>query len=269
MRILTAIVLLSVMISTASAQTKQVVPILDLGVNCLLGGTEKGKWYKAEQVFPLMNDAESSYKLFDIRGEREGTAARYKKPKSNKGEPICADTYSLDDFRADDVALAASTNANWNLVPRPIQNLDIKNETYLKIVRDFVRSKGIAAPKISEVSFSKVDLEGDGTDEVVIAATYYKNGLTASAAVGDYSFVMLRKVVNGAAQNILVTGDFHKKAIEFGAPGHFNVTTLADLNGDGKMEIVTHGRYYEGAWTDVYEVNNAKLTEVLDCACGV
>jgi hypothetical protein len=268
MRILAAVFLLSVINLSAAAQNKQVVPILDLGVNCLLGGAEKGKWYKAEQVFPLISEAEGSYKLLDSLGERE-EAVLYKKPKSNKDEPICTDTYSLEDVNPNDVGLAVGTKAGWSLVPRPIQNLDIKNETYLKIVRDFARSKGIAAPKIGEVSFSKVDLEGDGVDEVVIAATYYKNGLTASAAVGDYSFVLLRKVVNGAAQNILITGDFHKKAVQFGAPGHFNVTTIADLNGDEKMEIVTHGKYYEGAWTDVYEINGAKLTKVLDCACGV
>jgi hypothetical protein len=40
------------------------------------------------------------------------------------------------------------------------------------------------------------------------------------------------------------------------------------LNGDGKMEIVTFGRYYEGDGTMVYEMRNNKAVKVLEAACG-
>jgi len=36
----------------------------------------------------------------------------------------------------------------------------------------------------------------------------------------------------------------------------------------GKMEIVTHGRYYEGDWTTIYEMRGVKAVKVLEEGCG-
>ena len=36
----------------------------------------------------------------------------------------------------------------------------------------------------------------------------------------------------------------------------------------GKMEIMTHGRYYEGDWTTVYEMRGNKAVQVLESGCG-
>ncbi len=36
----------------------------------------------------------------------------------------------------------------------------------------------------------------------------------------------------------------------------------------GKMEIMTHGRYYEGDGTTVYEMRNNRATKVLYSGCG-
>ena len=41
------------------------------------------------------------------------------------------------------------------------------------------------------------------------------------------------------------------------------------LNGDGKMEIVVFGEYYEGAFSSVYEISGNKAAKVLETGCGV
>ena len=45
---------------------------------------------------------------------------------------------------------------------------------------------------------------------------------------------------------------------------------MADLNGDGRMEVVLSQRYYEGSSTVVYEFgDDGRLHQVLSAGCGV
>jgi hypothetical protein len=46
------------------------------------------------------------------------------------------------------------------------------------------------------------------------------------------------------------------------------VNALVDTNGDGVLEIVVFGQYYEGSWSSVYRVRGTQVEEVLTCGCG-
>ena len=48
-----------------------------------------------------------------------------------------------------------------------------------------------------------------------------------------------------------------------------NIYALADLSGDGKMEIVPETSYYEGNWKQVFEMKNGKPLKVLETECYV
>jgi hypothetical protein len=52
-------------------------------------------------------------------------------------------------------------------------------------------------------------------------------------------------------------------------PSDNHISAIADLNGDGVMEIIARGGYYEGSGATVFEVKGNKATMVLDCFCGV
>ena len=61
----------------------------------------------------------------------------------------------------------------------------------------------------------RVDLDGDGEDEVLISATNYfdkKNRVPMRSPAGSYSMVLLRRVVAGKVETQLVEGEFHPKA---------------------------------------------------------
>ncbi len=79
----------------------------------------------------------------------------------------------------------------------------------------------------------------------------------------------MRKIVKGKAQNILIEGDFFTKRGEYDPPNEREIAAIADLNGDGKMEIVLHSFYYEGSWNQVFEMKGGKLTKVLEVSCLV
>ncbi|MEP7037653.1 MAG: hypothetical protein ABI891_04870, partial [Acidobacteriota bacterium] len=130
---------------------------------------------------------------------------------------------------------------------------------------------GIITKNIKITQAFRVDLEGDGREEVLLTATSYVKNITSHAEKGDYSLIVLRKLVGKTVKNIILTGEFVTKRITFGAPGKYELSAIADLNGDGRMEIVVYGKYYEGDWVETYETTNNVPVKVkkLDAGCGV
>ena len=43
---------------------------------------------------------------------------------------------------------------------------------------------------------------------------------------------------------------------------------VLDLNGDGVMEIVVSGRYYEGDWIAAYKAEGNEITKIFSAGCG-
>ncbi len=240
-------------------------PIVDLKLKGLLGGSQNGKWLKTAEAQSLF-EPNTEFVLIDINVINEGAVSN-----GNKIEPEvpCEEFYGVK-FELDSPSGAAiGSEANWKILPRAPQKLDNTSKTYLKIVKTFLAGKGLAKTSVKIDQIYKVDLDNDKQDEVVIAGTYYKNGVSPTAKVGDYSFVMVRKVSGKKVSEILLNGDFIKKNVEFGAPNAYQISAIADLNGDGKMEIVVYGEYYEGAFSSVYEINGNKAAKVLETGCGV
>jgi hypothetical protein len=131
-----------------------------------------------------------------------------------------------------------------------------------------LRTKGIAKTKLNLNQIIQVDLEGDGQREVLITGNFYKRGIMEAQTVGDYSFALLRrKTVKGKVRNILIGGEFFTKRGYYDPPNERKILAVADLNGDGRMEIVLDTFYYEGNWKQVFEIKGTKLSKVLEVSC--
>jgi hypothetical protein len=53
------------------------------------------------------------------------------------------------------------------------KSVDPTRKVYLDVVRDFLRTREIDQPKVKIDNIVRVDLDGDGEDEVLIIATNY------------------------------------------------------------------------------------------------
>jgi hypothetical protein len=89
------------------------------------------------------------------------------------------------------------------------------------------------------------------------------------AGRGDYSFVLVRKITGGKPKNILLTGEIITKITNDSTTNQYQISSIADLNGDGKMEIVVNGNYYEGDWSQIFELKGNQFSKVLEFECGL
>jgi len=256
-----------------SAQSK-VVPLIDIKVNGLLGGVENGKFIDAKTTIQKLS-AEQNYTLYFLDGTTEDL--RMKKPTNSL--EICDDFFAIDmtneeyTRRFEKGGIGMGEGFRWNPQPRIPKNIDLKNAEYLKIVNAFLSTKRITY-KVKELKQAvKIDLDGDSQDEVILTASRIMEyeERKPNTAYDEFSFTLLRKIVNGKVQNILIEGEFFPKSRNEYDSYDFSISSIADLNGDGKMEIINYGAYYEGNGTKVFEIIGNKAVEVkkLTVGCGV
>lgn len=248
-----------------SVSSAQVIPIFDARSGSFLGGARDGIFIDAAEAFKEISGMQN-FTVIGPSGEKRDYSAKISAPT----EP-CDDYYYVEREGAGELGIGIGKGLNWNPVPRPIKSIAVNNKTYLAAVTALLRSKGMATAKAIIEQVVSVDLDGDGADEVLITASTYRGKIAPSAKRGDYSVVFMRKIVAGKIKNIILGEEYIKKSIQFGAPTRFEISGIADLNGDGKMEIAVYDEYYEGAGAAVYEVTKtgAVQNKVISAGCGV
>ncbi|CAM3656645.1 hypothetical protein [Deinococcus frigens] len=245
----------------------------------LLGAAAGGRWLTVKEAAPRLKGQER-YVRRSLGGPAIPVTGGL--PESY-GEP-CVDAYGVPVKPANSsnqfqVFTAAALNAR----PRPVTALPTGNAIYRQIVRAELIKRGVKNPIVQLVGLTRTDLDGDGTQEVIIEAAHfagrsgpYPPGI---GQPGDYSIVLLRHVVRGQVLTVTLGVDIApqtplKPDDSFETRPLANMIRLAgvaDLNGDGRMELILFGAYYEGSSYSVQEWTPARgLTPTpLETGCGV
>ena len=223
-KINTAAALLFAFLAPLSVETISAAdlhPIIEIDTGYFFGASENGKWIKADQA-AKSTGKKTTYQVYSLTKQAGQITAG--KPKSV--EEVCPDTLtvSLSSKPKDGVIGLAAT---WNALPRRPVIADATQSVYVEAVRDFLKARGIADPKVRITRILRVDLDGDGEEEVLISATNYftedKSDHSAapfpeaqidSPRPGSYSIVILRRVVDGKVQTQLVVGELYPKPDE-------------------------------------------------------
>jgi hypothetical protein len=124
--------------------------------------------------------------------------------------------------------------------------------------------------KVKLTQVIRIDLDGDGVEEVLVSADTYDEQLTRNLQKkGSYSLVLLRKVIHGKVETLVIEEDYFPSTRKYGVPHRYWVGAVLDVDGDGVMEIVLHARDYEGVGTSIHRLEGDKVIKVLVAGWGV
>lgn len=157
-------------------------------------------------------------------------------------------------------------SAPWELQPHLFESVP-DDGTYAGFAAELLSSRGldVASPVIKQLF--RTDLEGDGVNEVIVVAEDVNPGLLLEE--GDYSIAFLRKAVQGEVETAILGATVVGPGDDqFGAS--YTIGAVADLSGDGQMEIVLDSAFFEGLSVGVLEYVNDDLGPVtqLEVGCG-
>ncbi len=239
-----------------------------MGQGCLIGGVQNKKWIEADAFAKKVKGAQkfSLYKLNGPAGEIATTGI---------GQADCPQSSWSAKTSSKVKEGIAIASPSWNVMPRLPRAVDLKDTTYVKIVRDVAKRGGIKMPEVKITQAYKIDLDGDGKDEVIIAANRYAAGGvvewagSSATSAGDYSFLLIRKIVGGKPQNIVVSEGFYPEGNDGPLARIRKISAIADLNGDGIMEVVFHSGYFEGSESYIIGLKRNKPIAVLECVCNI
>lgn len=238
-------------------------PVVDGKSGYLLGGTQNGQWVDAQTYATYLQDTERPYSVYTLAGyQGQVTGSPPVTPGGVCSQPVVA--LHPPDGASGAVALVAT----WEAAPRLAQALPTDTAVYREAVAALLVDQGLAEPEVQIESIYRIDLEGDGVDEVLITASRLLAGTSAPAvAAGDYAMVVLRKVVDGSVVPIPLVLDVYPKANDLAYPFHYRILGLLDLNGNGRLEIMVEADRYEGSLVMVYELTASGADAVLQAGC--
>ncbi len=272
---LVSILCVFVFVGAAMAQSR-FVPIVDLPVGGLIGGSLGGKWVDAVTAAKRVKKGDV-FNWYLLNGTLISGVAMKEVEIAEPCEDFYAATFETASMGLDygdrPEGIALGSALNWNPTPRdPVALSDsAAKATYSKVVTAILRKNGLLKTVPKNIRAWRIDLDGDGVEEVILQSQTWGESIQPQAKAGNYSIIVLRKIVAGKVVDQLIASDFVKKNVEFGAPSRYKLSSIADLNGDGKMEFIIFGEYYEGGGSQAWEMKGSKAVEIkeLQAACGV
>ncbi len=243
-----------------------------------VGGLNKGKWMHYDEFYNsgVINFDGYHYDVY-INDTKKGNATGGLPLNSKSGETLKEDKYipgfdiiDLYGENNQNVAYDIAINADWNIYPRSYRNQSTDQKSYNDLVENLMIKEGLKYPDTTLKQVIKVDLDGDGTEEVLITADNTINDKFEQVMKGDNAIVIFRKLVNGKIVDQVVEKDIRLKNEE-GVSFYrilFRIETFSDLDGDGIMEVIIKSWYYEGEGWFVYKLIDNRLELVASNGSG-
>lgn len=163
---------------------------------------------------------------------------------------------------------AVAVTADWPLQPRPVRQVGLEVPEYATIGVSLVSDAVATAPDGSVVQAVRVDLDGNGVEEVLV--TYERQAAGDFGGEGDFSSIYVRyPSSDGTVVDELLVSYISADPTDFPTPGRYTLGAIADLNGDGVMEVMVRDSFWESAGMQVFALVDGRLSRVSGGGCGV
>ena len=228
----------------------------------LLGGMENDEWLSPDLVIPhlLSGEMYQTFGALGATGSAKGNTPEY--DPFCKGYRVETDSYPFG-------GQAVAVTGDWNVTPRIAQELPTDNATYMEEVRNWLIEQNFLEPVVKVDQILRVDMDGDGSEEVLISASHFFEPTGHNVEMGDYSLVLMRKVAGNSVVTIPIVGDYYYQGSENQFPLTYGALFVADLNGDGTLEILVGMERWEGTGVAVYEVDGMNIKMITKIFCGL
>jgi hypothetical protein len=173
-----------------------------------------------------------------------------------------------DAFASTPIAVAAP----WDATPHPVAVLE-PSSLYVEAARDLLGAIGVDEPDPRFAQLVRIDLEGDGVDEVfgVVERRTDPSGSLIPAEPGDYSVAFVRAVVDEKVETTVLA---QWVVVEQEQEGFiqdlviFRIDAFADADGDGTDELALRTSYYEGSGVGLWDRGTFGFEQVISAGCG-
>lgn len=150
--------------------------------------------------------------------------------------------------------------------PRKVTKLGTTNKTYIDVAAAALKAHK-STSKAALVAVYSVDLDGDGTQEVIIEGR--SPGFTREQTMANDKSHNSLLIVRGIGKKGVQTHEIMVAGGPNGAMDFGTIRSIVDLDGDGKMEIIASIDYYEGQSASVYSWNKGVFKKILENGAGV
>ncbi len=257
--------------TTTTAETTTTQPAgsdtMTVAGNLCVAGWWEGGWQRATNASSLPVSGGESYQSIGIGSSPStvtgGAPVQESAPSSHWRVPLTPQP------PGDTGGVAVQTSGN--LFPRAVSNGNINDANLVERTRELLASD-IADPVVEITQVIQTDIDGDGVTDTAVAAFHNEGRSLIDAAPGSYGVIYVLKEIQGEEELLLLEisvipdsgGGTESLLVR---PG---ITGFADVNHDGRMELITSGIYYEGSWITVWEYvsDTQGFIDVLGCTVG-
>ena len=222
----------------------------------LLGGVQGGKWITPEMAAANIQGT-SEYDLYTFANENFPVLVDAPETSPiHPGQYFMGSEVSFGQFGMVGVA------HGWPVRQGKAEELSPDNEIYRQVVLDWLKEAGVPDPQPGTLHIYRIDLEGDGTDEIFISAAHL-DGSQHFTKSGDYSMLLMRRVVGNTAVTLPVIADIYQsREAEITYPRTYLPGNFIDLNQDGILEVVVDYQRWEGDGALVFQIEGPKITQI-------
>lgn len=228
----------------------------------LLGGVSRDAWLPPDESVARYA-GEATYSLHSMTQEYK----YFLWGKSPEFSPTCQ-TYSVSSEADPDESGFVTVLDGWDITKREVTELSADGELYRQSVTDWLASEGVDAPQVGSLQIFRVDIEGDGTDEVFISANHFREETGHMTEAGDYSVILMRRVVGNDVITLGIVQDvYSSQGPELTFPRTYSLANFIDLNQDGVLEVVVEIRGWEKFGAIVFQIDGQDVIQTLRAEC--